>query len=185
MWTYAIIGLGFLGMVALTTYSLLKKSEAETDLARLRALSESRWTKLSEDTEKRVAANKEEANRHVADAEKRVAAIIEASTRQLAIGKEAAERQVAKSEAKVEAARQELAKLDRIRHIPDIIEKASKAKEEIAVRLDRASEKAGRIVEVATEKANEILAQANAKIDLLQMEAGSRSQGGIVGIRQL
>jgi hypothetical protein len=73
--------------------------------------------------------------------------------------------------AELRGLKDELAKLEKIRHIPDIIEKAKRTKDEIAARLEQAQNKANEIILEATQEASQLRAKGAARLDQAQKRA--------------
>src|SRR4051794_27590361 len=69
---------------------------------------------------------------------------------------EAIQEQEERNSGELEDLRAELSRLEKIRHIPDIIERARRTKEEIAARLEQAQNMANDIILRATQEAGQL-----------------------------
>ena len=73
--------------------------------------------------------------------------------------------------AEIDGLRAELAKLDKIKHIPNIIEKSKKLEAEIAAKLEQAQKEADEIVLIAHKEAERMKARIAARADEAQQRA--------------
>jgi hypothetical protein len=90
--------------------------------------------------------------------------------------KQEAERRLSSIKAEAEAIRKQAAKLEKYRHIPDVLEKAKRTEEQIQARLDQAKKKAAEIAAEAEEHVRAAQAEASKVIAAAKAEAKSNRQ---------
>ncbi len=150
---YAVIGLIVLASIGLAAYALIHKSEMAAQIAALQEEVQGQERDYSAEIEAqkgRMAAKVSALQKEMQELGERHSAEIEGLK--------------GESSAKIDGLKAELAGLEKIRHIPNVIEKSRKLEAQIAARLSQAQELADETVLFAHKEAERIKARIAAKL---------------------